>query len=187
MKSEKNEEGFLTQFYTGIYIDLAWKTLKIAAMAAGIYFGGIWYLLEIPVLLGLLPYILPPEIYDWYTRVMEAIQRKLAELCVTATLYIFVNKKSKDELKNMAATWNTTIKQANDTLKNKKKFLSDCHPLPLSSLGTNGKRIIQNCHRLKSSLLSSTTLNNLYPLYLTILISMPCLCQIAKNQSKKHL
>jgi Protein of unknown function (DUF3638) len=114
----RESTGILSQYYLGIYTDLASKALKLIAFSAGLYYGGLWYLLEIPVLLTILPFFLPPDALLMYNRIKEALLRKLGELCIAAAIALFVDKKSREQLKALAQTWKQNLCKNADKLLN---------------------------------------------------------------------
>ncbi len=104
-------QGYLKDYYLGIYWQIAEKVIKLVLFAMGIYAGGLWNLLSLPLMIALLPYILPPSVLDFYQRVMQAVKFQLAKGAIKLLEKIIIKGSGSPHLKEKWARIQQKIKE----------------------------------------------------------------------------
>ncbi len=114
--------------YLSLYFAIAKKFIKLIFIGLGIYHGGLWHLLDLPLIFSILPYVLPPQILQWYNRVMNAIKIAVAKVILHAVWKYILPLKMRDDLLGLWNQWKTEVHNIKNTLENNDELSVSLNP-----------------------------------------------------------
>ncbi len=129
-KTSKSEfEGKFFGSHLLIYWQIARKLTNVILLGLGVYHGGIWNLLDLPLIISILPYVLPPSVMSWLRNVLIAVSLRLAKMMVQ----LIWNLNFGNNFKQDATRLGTEIKGEIDKIKTSKEVSFTLQtPIPLA-------------------------------------------------------
>ncbi len=112
----KHHKG-VARSYIRLYLQMARKAASLILAIMGLYYGGFWYLLNIPFLLSIFPKLLPPPIQVWYSRFMNRAKFCLAQLIIHFIWKYALRQHTKQNLSRLWSQWQQKVKALHKTLK----------------------------------------------------------------------
>lgn len=151
-----NPSKYTDQLYIGMYANIIRHALQLATIGIGfayrgwislLAFGGFWYLLPVPILDKIIPYIIPSKGIEWYERLKDAMSRKLYELLLVGGLFV-ISKTRRENIKKQFLAWRNSVKETTAILQGKKTVF---YHLP-AFLPTTKAKTPQKNYSIKSNL-----------------------------------